>query len=139
MCVFCGLYGFDVYLFIVFLVFFFLMIRRPPRSTRTDTLFPYTTLFRSNFGLGEEEAELKFFVNVDFQASSSFLAQTDVNLEAFPQLERTEERVAKVRRLDEVAPELGIEPEMVVKIDTQGYEAHEIGRAEGRERGCKDG
>src|SRR3546814_5894072 len=29
---------------------FFLMIRRPPRSTRTDTLFPYTTLFRSLFG-----------------------------------------------------------------------------------------
>src|SRR3546814_5717472 len=28
---------------------FFLMIRRPPRSTRTDTLFPYTTLFRSKF------------------------------------------------------------------------------------------
>src|SRR3546814_14764320 len=28
-------------------VFFFFMIRRPPRSTRTDTLFPYTTLFRS--------------------------------------------------------------------------------------------
>src|SRR3546814_13897158 len=33
-------------LFYVF-SFFFLMIRRPPRSTRTDTLFPYTTLFRS--------------------------------------------------------------------------------------------
>src|SRR3546814_4338709 len=31
----------------VFWFFFFLMIRRPPRSTRTDTLFPYTTLFRS--------------------------------------------------------------------------------------------
>src|SRR3546814_20534273 len=30
-----------------YFVFFFLMIRRPPRSTRTDTLFPYTTLFRS--------------------------------------------------------------------------------------------
>src|SRR3546814_16395460 len=31
--------------------FFFLMIRRPPRSTRPDTLFPYTTLFRScDFG-----------------------------------------------------------------------------------------
>src|SRR3546814_4435966 len=34
------------------------MIRRPPRSTRTDTLFPYTTLFRSNVhvndGVGEE-------------------------------------------------------------------------------------
>src|SRR3546814_4584176 len=32
---------------IVLSLFFFLMIRRPPRSTRTDTLFPYTTLFRS--------------------------------------------------------------------------------------------
>src|SRR3546814_10585649 len=29
-------------------IVFFLMIRRPPRSTRTDTLFPYTTLFRSS-------------------------------------------------------------------------------------------
>src|SRR3546814_3857515 len=36
------------YLLLVFIVFF-LMIRRPPRSTRTDTLFPYTTLFRSPF------------------------------------------------------------------------------------------
>src|SRR3546814_8098087 len=32
-----------------FLFVFFLMIRPPPRSTRTDTLFPYTTLFRSNY------------------------------------------------------------------------------------------
>src|SRR3546814_19849038 len=38
---------------VLFMVLFFLlMIRRPPRSTRTDTLFPYTTLFRSL--LGEE-------------------------------------------------------------------------------------
>src|SRR3546814_17007730 len=40
-----------VYVSILFLFlicfFLFLMIRRPPRSTRTDTLFPYTTLFRS--------------------------------------------------------------------------------------------
>src|SRR3546814_17002381 len=34
-------------LILYFFIFFFLMIRRPPRSTRTDTLFPYTTLFRS--------------------------------------------------------------------------------------------
>src|SRR3546814_18464124 len=34
-------------LFVLYYLFFFLMIRRPPRSTRTDTLFPYTTLFRS--------------------------------------------------------------------------------------------
>src|SRR3546814_12568907 len=46
------------------LVFFFLMLRRPPRSTRTDTLFPYTTLFRSHrdrtdpeYGRGEGAAD----------------------------------------------------------------------------------
>src|SRR3546814_19102549 len=33
--------------YVCFIIFFFLMIRRPPRSTRTDTRFPYTTLFRS--------------------------------------------------------------------------------------------
>src|SRR3546814_9414089 len=33
------------------LLVFFLMIRRPPRSTRTDTRFPYTTLFRSLLGI----------------------------------------------------------------------------------------
>src|SRR3546814_11364516 len=31
------------------------MIRRPPRSTRTDTLFPYTTLFRSAIARGEHQ------------------------------------------------------------------------------------
>src|SRR3546814_15104711 len=36
-----------MYLLLFYFIFFFLMIRRPPRSTRTDTLFPYTTLFRS--------------------------------------------------------------------------------------------
>src|SRR3546814_5196665 len=37
--------------FLILSCVFFLMIRRPPRSTRTDTLFPYTTLFRST-GIG---------------------------------------------------------------------------------------
>src|SRR3546814_12898740 len=36
-------------------IFFFLMIRRPPRSTRTYTLFPYTTLFRSRQCRGDED------------------------------------------------------------------------------------
>src|SRR3546814_19951510 len=57
---FVRLYLIDSYVFIVLLhmslcgcivtFLFFLMIRRPPRSTRTDTLFPYTTLFRSPRG-----------------------------------------------------------------------------------------
>src|SRR3546814_12540092 len=39
---------------------FFLMIRRPPRSTRTDTLFPYTTLFRSLAGVRHaEQADIR--------------------------------------------------------------------------------
>src|SRR3546814_13068153 len=42
------------------LYFFFLMIRRPPRSTRTDTLFPYTTLFRSPVGC-DERPSLRLF------------------------------------------------------------------------------
>src|SRR3546814_13858591 len=36
-------------MFSVSFFFFLLKIRRPPRSTRTDTLFPYTTLFRSRY------------------------------------------------------------------------------------------
>src|SRR3546814_17262907 len=35
--------------------FFFLRIRRPPRSTRSDTLFPYATLFRSGEGIAEPQ------------------------------------------------------------------------------------
>src|SRR3546814_7962485 len=42
----------------ILLFFFFLMIQRPPRSTRTDTLFPYTTLFRSAYGGQEETASI---------------------------------------------------------------------------------
>src|SRR3546814_7817726 len=45
--VYCYMLLVLVYFVMCFTVFFFLMIRRPPRSTRTDTLFPYTTLFRS--------------------------------------------------------------------------------------------
>src|SRR3546814_13089414 len=43
------------------LFFFFLMIRRPPRSTRTDTLFPYTTLFRS---LDQERVTQDVAINI---------------------------------------------------------------------------
>src|SRR3546814_11196235 len=57
---------------------FFLMIRRPPRSTRTDTLFPYTTLFRSPVAPAQvfgqhgleivvEQLPLAFAVVVDLQ------------------------------------------------------------------------
>src|SRR3546814_14565149 len=41
--------------YIFTIIFFFLMIRRPPRSTRTDTLFPYTTLFRSHADIPHQD------------------------------------------------------------------------------------
>src|SRR3546814_699776 len=50
-----------IYSYIYFLVFFFLMIRRPPRSTRTDTLFPYTTLFRSEIKKKNDTTKICFF------------------------------------------------------------------------------
>src|SRR3546814_4994862 len=43
----------------IFFCFFFLMIRRPPRSTRTDTLFPYTTLFRSQIAHRRIEPDIE--------------------------------------------------------------------------------
>src|SRR3546814_17198306 len=46
----------------VFLFFFVLMIRRPPRSTRTDTLFPYATLFRSAEAVDDVEMFLRIIL-----------------------------------------------------------------------------
>src|SRR3546814_17970349 len=62
----CSLVCFtERYMFVV-CVFFFLIILRPPRSTRTDTLFPYTTLFRSP---GAEAKELfRPLANVSLQS-----------------------------------------------------------------------
>src|SRR3546814_17008306 len=58
---------------LIIMYFFFLMIRRPPRSTRTDTLFPYTTLFRSlqcrpaarRYGVALRQAHLGFEGRLD--------------------------------------------------------------------------
>src|SRR3546814_15299174 len=50
----------DAYRLVLFdsVLFFFIMIRRPPRSTRTYTLFPYTTLFRSHLLVQEMVQQL---------------------------------------------------------------------------------
>src|SRR3546814_12419848 len=49
----CVVYCQSRFLNLCVTIFFFLRKLRPPRSTRTDTLFPYTTLFRSNQGFLE--------------------------------------------------------------------------------------
>src|SRR3546814_14666284 len=70
----CVLY---VFMYVIVLMLFFLMIRRPPRSTRTDTLFPYTTLFRSFFNVCSASlAESTTWVHSGFARYSASLRST---------------------------------------------------------------
>src|SRR3546814_19231679 len=70
---------------------FFLMIRRPPRSTRTDTLFPYTTLFRARADIDQKTAAR------DAARAQVAVAEAQLN-----------EMRARIDRLDIRAPEAGI-------------------------------
>src|SRR3546814_12317637 len=63
-------------------MFFFLMIRLPPRSTRTDTLFPYTTLCRSHLPIlmvGEEDQTDKLAKALDLGANDYLMKPVDRN------------------------------------------------------------
>src|SRR3546814_13241778 len=57
---------------VCFVILCCLMIRRPPRSTRTDTLFPYTTLFRSRSSGSRGSLRLPFQVG---EGTGALLAQ----------------------------------------------------------------
>src|SRR3546814_3233498 len=82
---------------VVLLFVFFLMIRRPPRSTRTDTLFPYTTLFRSlhalpgkdgRFKLGTIAARLASVGRIGCQRLKDWIKSADIPLNvALPSVE----------------------------------------------------
>src|SRR3546814_10786100 len=69
-----------------FTFIFFLMIRRPPRSTRTDTLFPYTTLFRSS---GDE-------LNQPYERALPHLQGVTLDADA---LDRSEEHTSELQSL----------------------------------------
>src|SRR3546814_4639260 len=70
------------------------MIRRPPRSTRTDTLFPYTTLFRSLEGEGVAAAQHE--VHADQEAPG----ERDAHLVlVHPPQERSEEHTSELQSL----------------------------------------
>src|SRR3546814_11529644 len=62
-----------MFLSLIIFDLFFLMIRRPPRSTRTDTLFPYTTLFRSD----RRSARLQPFENLAFCVGNGLLRRKE--------------------------------------------------------------
>src|SRR3546814_17013215 len=119
------------------------MIRRPPRSTRTDTLFPYTTLFRSADADDHREDH-------DLDPRTDDVAQHPFGEErcAVPQCERHKDEAGEARELelqyrDE---ELDRENEASCNDDHPGDHEHrdldemveeEIGRASCRERVCQ--
>src|SRR3546814_1914177 len=74
------------------------MIRRPPRSTRIDTLFPYTTLFRSGAGSAESEAAAMARARVH-QAIVGRPEQEPDEVDD-PILRRTIERLSKAKAVD---------------------------------------
>src|SRR3546814_6319803 len=65
------------------------MIRRPPRSTRTDTLFPYTTLFRSR-----KRVTLESLRKIGRPSRSEFDAQYQARLGASRRLEKQRYRLS---------------------------------------------
>src|SRR3546814_18516388 len=74
-------------------LFLFFIIRRPPRSTRTDTLFPYTTLFRSQF-----LAHLQVKAIVLLRARHGYSANLVFVLD-FHGFERSEEHTSELQSL----------------------------------------
>src|SRR3546814_4086989 len=66
------------------------MIRRPPRSTRTDTLFPYTTLFRSSESVGEKAECVSVAVGAGV---------TELEVEEPRSCERSEEHTSELQSL----------------------------------------
>src|SRR3546814_2479582 len=73
LCILLLYFSYDFSFF--FFLFFFLMIRRPPRSTRTYTLFPYTTLFRSG-RVGERQADI-ILEDIEHVGNHALIAHVD--------------------------------------------------------------
>src|SRR3546814_7866236 len=66
------------------------MIRRPPRSTRTDTLFPYTTLFRSSASASSTRSRsLSFFIGSSRSLGNSLTIRSEEHTSELQSLMRT--------------------------------------------------
>src|SRR3546814_4863658 len=82
----------------VVIVIFCLMIRRPPRSTRTDTLFPYTTLFRS-LGVGHPRMSLSSCLFRGQRCTSGCAATPKAAMRRGPIDLRSEEHTSELQSL----------------------------------------
>src|SRR3546814_10923819 len=104
------------------------MIRRPPRSTRTDTLFPYTTLFRALAATRQMGDRIDRVVLASVEGTDQTLklpARTDAFLE----------RVGALLQNDPKAVSLPPLPDLMRHVLAELEQ--EIGRASCRERVCK--
>src|SRR3546814_20134048 len=116
--------------------FFFLMIRRPPRSTRTDTLFPYTTLFRSLRLLEGHDVGIEFRENPHDAQRVSPAVRADAFVDVVARDPDRPWRRAQTsgRRADQrIVMHLG---RIALPDRVRG---HEIGRESWRERGWQNG
>src|SRR3546814_16887396 len=108
------------------------MIRRPPRSTRTDTLFPYTTLFRSHAEIGGEapqrigEGRGPVLLDPEMRAPRKGIARDGQRREPSPAPGRDRE---ERDQHDQARPD-------IMKRPRRGLAVLEIGRASCRERVC---
>src|SRR3546814_8737233 len=85
------------------------MIRRPPRSSRTDTLFPYTTLFRSTRGIlvGIADGVARHRGLVGFAALAAVVAVLDIFLGIVPRAAARGHRQRDEQPADDHAEEQG--------------------------------
>src|SRR3546814_2095148 len=81
--------------------FFFLMLRRPPRSTRTDTLFPYTTLFRSDRRAREPDSRRRLSLYEAHHLVAAGVAEAGVQLGRARRVDRgrSEEHTSELQSL----------------------------------------
>src|SRR3546814_14991466 len=101
------------------------MIRRPPRSTRTDTLFPYTTLFRSH-----QRRKAAVPRSAAVLMSGAAMASSEVTVLAPERAEQVVEAVAW-------AAAEGAPLEVIGRGRKRALGRPEIGRASSRERVCQ--
>src|SRR3546814_19690523 len=108
------------------------MIRRPPRSTRTDTLFPYTTLFRSSIAVGHAAQDLDSDLELAVVCPAARDVERVLEIPGLLQhsIEARRERFIIGDRFEEI---LGKAVVQQMRVMT----APAIGRASCRERVCQ--
>src|SRR3546814_13757302 len=115
------------------------MIRRPPRATRTDTLFPYTTLFRSH-----GRRHLKGTVAPRPRPAADATGRTGMNIDHEHDTPLPDDLRRSLRALRrDAAPAHDLWPGIRARIEEDAQPAPppvaELGRAAWRERGCPYG